>query len=439
MFHNLPQVLQQYGLQADVRVLLLLRKAIDQNLVRTLGDLYIFLKGVITNDPKQFGPFTKAFYAYFLDVNIQRNERLKDAVIRSENFVEWLATQMQKDDLENVKLDELIDRFLNEVHLTQLDAMNLVDGSTAFENDDPNRPDEGQGEGEGRPKEARDYRDIPLEELRRRMEEVARRQKERHQGGNHWIGQGGTSPYGNQGNAPGGIRVAGKGGSKMARQVLENDAFYPVDTKSILKDDNIDAALAALKGIEESSAEQILDVPITIKEGLKQGGIFLPYERENQQQKIQVLLLIDNGGFSMSPYIRSVRKLFSKMKTRFAHDLKTYYFHNTIYGGCYANPARTQFVPLQQLLKLDKNYSLFIIGDADMAPYELDRASLHDWQQLQQRFKRSAWLNPMRERSWSVSTTALWIKEIFEMYTLTPAGIEKAVLEMNRRKRYGKS
>jgi len=438
MFHNFPKVLQQYGLSADVRVLLLLRKAMEQNLVRTLGDLYIFLKGVVTNDPKQFGPFTKAFYAYFLAIDVQRNETLKDAVVRSETFVEWLATKMKKEDLEKVELNELIEQFLNEVHLTQLDAMNLIDGSTAFENDDPTRPDEGQPEGTSRPRKTKDYRDIPLEELRKKMQEVADRQKKRHEGGNHWIGQGGTSPYGNQGNAPGGIRVGGKGGGKMARQVLESDAFYPVDTKSILKDDNIDAALAALKGIEESSAEQVLDIPITIKEGLKQGGIFLPYERENKQQKIQILLLIDNGGFSMSPYIRPVRKLFSKMKTRFAHDLKTYYFHNTIYGGCYTNAERTQFIPLQQLLKLNKNYSLFIIGDADMAPYELDHASLKDWQQLQKRFKRSAWLNPMRERSWYASTTALWIKEIFEMHPLTPAGIEKAVLEMNRRKRYGR-
>jgi len=436
MFTDLPQFFRQYGLSADVRILLLLRKAMYRNLVRTLGDLYLFLRGIITSEPKEFGPFTQAFYAYFLDVKIQPNETLKDAILRSKTFVEWLANALKDGSLEDADLDELIDQFLNEVHLTQLEISKLMDASAIFNADDPNRSDmqnrEGE-EGSQRPKEGLDYRNISLEELRKRMEQVARQQRERHQGGSHWIGQGGTSPYGNQGKAAGGIRKGGKGGGKMARQVLENRNFYPVDTKAILRDDNIDAALAALKGIEETSTDKSLDVPFTIKEGLKQGGIFLPYEKENKQKKIQVLLFIDNGGYSMFPYIKSVKKLFSKMKTRFAHDLKTYYFHNTIYSGLYADEMRTKFISLEKILKIDANYHLFIIGDADMAPYELDRSSLRDWQELHKRFKRSAWLNPMRESTWHYSTTVTWLKEVFPMFTLTPNGIEKAVLEMNRR------
>jgi uncharacterized protein with von Willebrand factor type A (vWA) domain len=137
----------------------------------------------------------------------------------------------------------------------------------------------------------------------------------------------------------------------------------------------------------------------------------------------------------MSPYIKSVKKLFSKMKTRFAHDLKTYYFHNTIYGGVYANSARTKFVPLDQLLKLDRQYNLFIIGDADMAPYELDTHSLREWASLRERFKGTAWLNPMRETYWTSSVTVQWVQQVFSMFTLTPDGIEKAVVQMNRERR----
>ncbi|MEM9886547.1 MAG: hypothetical protein AAF849_11700 [Bacteroidota bacterium] len=436
MFSTLPAHFRKYGLRADVRILLLLQKGVERNLVRTLGDLYVFLKSLVTNEPKEFGPFVMAFYAYFLDVNIQGKESLKDAVLRSETFVEWLAGALKDNLLEEADLDDLINQFLDEVHLTQLDVSQLLDATSSFEADDPKRADSGKQDDTSniRTKDALDYRDIPLDELRKRMEEVARRQRERHQGGDHWLGKSGTSPYGNEGNAAGGIRKGGNGGGKMARQVVENRAFYPIDTKAVLRDDNIDAALAALKGIEESATEQVLDIPITIKEGLKQGGIFLPYEREDKQQKLQVLLLVDNGGFSMSPYVKSVKKLFTKMKTRFAHDLKTYYFHNTIYGGLYANAARTQFVPLQQILKLDKNYSLFVVGDADMAPYELDQDSIREWTALKMRFRRSAWLNPMRERFWRTSTTTTWIQQVFSMFPLTPEGIEKAVLEMNRKR-----
>ena len=128
------------------------------------------------------------------------------------------------------------------------------------------------------------------------MKEVAKQQRGKHSGGDHWIGSGGVSPYGNGGAAAGGIRVGGAGGGKMARAAVNSREFYPVDTKSILKDDNIDAALAALKGIEEGTSEIELDIPKTITEGLKQGGIFLPHEKEKIEQKLQVILLIDNGG-----------------------------------------------------------------------------------------------------------------------------------------------
>ena len=86
----------------------------------------------------------------------------------------------------------------------------------------------------------------------------------------------------------------------------------------------------------------------------------MPYEKENITQKVQVILLIDNGGWSMSPYIRSVTKLFGKMKRRFAHDLKTYYYHNTIYGGAYSDVGRSKFESIDKITRLDKNYSVFV-------------------------------------------------------------------------------
>ncbi|MEM1328533.1 MAG: hypothetical protein AAGI23_21435 [Bacteroidota bacterium] len=435
MFTDLPDTLRQYGLKADVRVLLALQRAMQQNLVRTLGDLYIFLRSVVTNEPKELGPFTQAFYFYFMGVDKKANESLEDAVTRSDTFTEWFANALKRGELEDAKLSELVDQFLKEAHLTQLDISKILDATDDFRNDDPNQPDEGEDDDDRRATEIRDYRNLSLEELQERLRQIAEQQRRAHRGGNRWIGQDGNSPFGNNGAAKGGVRIGGEGGQRNARQILENQAFYPVDTKSILQDNNIDAALSALKGIEEASTESYLDVPLTIKHGLEEGGIFLPYEQERSQQKVRVLLLIDNGGYSMSPYIKSVKKLFSKMKTRFAHDLKTYYFHNTIYGGVYANSARTKFIPLDQLLKLDKQYNLFVIGDADMAPYELDSHSLQEWASLQQRFKGTAWLNPMRESYWATSTTAQWIQQVFSMYTLTPEGIEKAVLQMNRERR----
>jgi uncharacterized protein with von Willebrand factor type A (vWA) domain len=439
LFESLPQHFRSFDLTADVRTLLLLRKSMEKGLVNTLGDFYVVLKGIIVKNPTELGPYASAFYAYFLDIKVSKDESLDNAVRRSDAFNEWLdkLNEEERYDQEN-SMKDFVNKFLDEVHLTTYDIERVIQGEDILRDDDPNMKDENEQTDFAKNPEVNkmaDYSNLSLEELRRRMEQVAKQQKHKHQGGSHWIGQYGNSPYGNGGAAKGGIRVGGAGGGKMARAVIGDPQFYPVDKKGILKDDNMDAALASLKGIEEETAEVILDIEKTINQGLKEGGLFLPYEKEKVSQKMQVLLLIDNGGYSMYPYVQSVRKLFSKMKTRFAHDLKVHYFHNTIYGGVYEDPARRKFISTKKLLLLDKNYSVFIIGDAAMAPYELDASSQEDWKKIKKKFKRIAWMNPMSERSWNYTMTTKWLMQIVPMYTLTPEGIEKAVVKMNKKRK----
>ena len=129
------------------------------------------------------------------------------------------------------------------------------------------------------------------------------------------------------------------------------------------------------------------------------------------------------------------------MKRRFAHDLKTFYFHNTIYGGAYKDSFRlqSQFENLEKICSLDKNYAVFIIGDADMAPYELTRDSMRDWQALKKRFERIIWLNPMDLKYWESSSTVHMLQGVFDMFPLSPYGIEKGVEHMNKKRRFGKA
>jgi len=441
MFQSLPQHFREYKLNADVRTLMLLRRSMEKGLVNTLGDLYLVLKGLVTNSPKDYGPFTTAFYKYFLDIEIKRGEGLDSAIMRSEIFKNWKEKKLL--DLRQVEapdMRELIDQFLNEVHISTYDIKKLLSGEDILNKDNPDQTDSPGADDNtpGRVELGADYSGFTLEELLERMQQVAKQQQRKHRGGDHWIGQFGRSPYGNSGAAKNGIRVGGAGGGKMARKVIGDKNFYPVDTKVALDDNNIDVALSFLKGIEDETAELQLDIPQTIKEGVKQGGLFLPYQKEKIEHKVQVILLIDNGGWSMSPYIRSVTKLFSKMKRRFAHDLKTYYFHNTIYGGAYSDPQRSKFEPMEKILLNDKNYSVFIIGDADMAPYELSDRSMNDWRELEERFSRIAWMNPLDHRYWPGSMTVSILRKVFKMYPLSPYGIELAVQMMNRKKKFGK-
>ena len=52
---------------------------------------------------------------------------------------------------------------------------------------------------------------------RKELEERLKEQKERHDGGNKWVGTGGTSPFGHGGENPAGIRVGGSGGGRSGQ------------------------------------------------------------------------------------------------------------------------------------------------------------------------------------------------------------------------------
>ena len=437
MFESLPHVFRSHEVAADTRTLLLLRQSIDKGLVRTLGDLYAVLKAFVVKSPNMEGPYTKAFYDYFLSIDIQRGEKLSDAVARSKAFKVWKAGLDDTVDeaVDDDKIKSLTNRFLDEVHLTSYDIQQMLDGNEILDKDNPDMEDRQQQnniEGQTRPNRAADYSQTSLQELMKRMERVAEMQRYKHQGGSHWIGTGGVSPYGHSGAAKGGIRVGGKGGGGMARHVVDDPQFYPVDMGGRLNDDNIDAALAALKGVIEATSKATLDVESTIRKGLKRGGLFLPEEKMVTEDKLQVILMIDNGGYSMDPHIMAVTKLFKKMKTRFAHDMETYYFHNTIYNHVATDVRRTDHVPIDKLLAHGPDYSVFIIGDASMAPYELTHASMQNWVRIKQKFKKIAWLNPERPSYWDYSHTIIMLRRLFPMFPLTPKGIAEAVRQMNK-------
>ena len=421
---------------------MLLRKSIHRGLVRTLGDIYNVLKGIIVKDPKMLGPFTRAYYDYFLNIGIEHGDTLNDAILRSETFRAWRDDNLDRfgDDLE---AEDLVNHFLDDVHLTSYDIKEVLDGRMLWDQDSGDLEDEENEDITDREVEERllekmaDYSDLSLEELLQRMKEVMDQQRGKHSGGSHWIGTGGISPYGHGGAAKDGIRVGGSGGGKMARKVLNDRKFFPVDMDAILNDNNVDAALSSLQGIVEESAHEELDVPETIDQGIKRGGLFIPEIKNELDEKIQVILMVDNGGYSMDPYIRVVRTLFRKMKTRFAHDLETYYFHNTIYDRVYSDVSRRKSVRIEKILSKNRDYRIFIVGDASMAAYELNKTSLDTYRNLVEHFPKIVWLNPENKKYWKYTFSIQVIKELIDMYPLSPKGIEDAVRDMNRKQRMG--
>lgn len=435
MLTSLPAHLRSHGLKADVRTLLLLRKAMQKGLIKTLGDIYNVLKGIVVKEPADLGPYTKAYYEYFLHIPLTPGQTLEDAILRSETFSKWKTEFLDEAD-RDITDEELVNTFLDEVHLTSYDIKEVVSGKEIWDKDNPDQEDKDEfDDSEEIPhrklEKMADYSDLSLEELLERMEKVRQQQRTRHGGGSHWIGTGGISPYGHGGAAKNGIRAGGQGGGKMARKVMGDKNYFPIDRDATLNDNNIDAALASIKGVIEESATEKLDVPQTIKSGLKRGGLFIPELTSEKNEELRVMVLIDNGGYSMAPYVRSVQNLFRKMKTRFAHDLEVYYFHNTIYDRVYTDERRTKAIPVENLLSHNKDYRVFFIGDAAMAPYELNSHSIHNLKAISQKFKKCVWLNPEPLKYWPYTYTIQVILNLIPMFPLTPAGIERAVTAMN--------
>jgi uncharacterized protein len=122
-----------------------------------------------------------------------------------------------------------------------------------------------------------------------------------------------------------------------------------------------------------------VNIAATIYQTMKNAGeIEIVFDR-SLKDRLKVILAIDNGGWSMDPYIPVVQTLFDYARAQFK-DLKTYFFHNTIYDApcgrtrsATANPsASTSFARRDPETRL-------IVGDASMAPYELMAAegSIH--------------------------------------------------------------
>lgn len=283
------------------------------------------------------------------------------------------------------------------------------------------------------------------EELRRMFEERLREQTERHDGGNKWIGTGGTSPFGHSGAAREGIRVGGAGGNRSAIHVAGSRRYRDYRDDVTLDVRQMAVALRKLRAFAREGHEQELDVEETIDATAKNAGELEIVLRPPRRSNTRVILMMDVGG-SMDPYAHLVSRLFTAAKkaTHF-RELRTYYFHNCVYGKVYEDATFSRPLRVRDVLAdCGPHYKLIVVGDALMAPYELlaaggslelggdERIEGIVWlMTLEDHFDRSCWLNPEPRKYWGGNTIE-YVANVFEMFPLTLEGLGDAVAHLTK-------
>lgn len=374
-----------------------LQKALSIGLITSLDDFYTAARSILVKSERYFDLYDQVFAHHFKGAELKEPDEFELSQLARAMLEEWLkdpegladALDMDEDSLNKLSPEELLKYFLD------------------------------------------------------RLKE----QKEEHHGGSKWIGTGGTSPVGHSGFHPGGMRVGGVSRNKSAVKVAMDRRYRDYSQEGPLTQAQIGEALKRLRNMVPVGPKDEVNIDETIYQTMKNAGeIEIVFDR-SLRDRLRVILAIDNGGWSMDPYIELVQTLFSYARAQFK-EIRTFFFHNTIYDKIWEDPPRFRKpLSVDDLVRFDKDTRFIILGDASMAPYELmatdgsihleERSLKPSYERLRfiaETFPYSVWLNPRMSAEWPYTRTINMIREIFPMFELTIDGLEKAIVHMMGKK-----
>lgn len=283
--------------------------------------------------------------------------------------------------------------------------------------------------------------------LMKALKERLKEQKERHQGGNKWIGTAGTSPFGAYGYNPEGIRI-GQQGSRHRRavKVWDKREFINLDEDKALAPRNIKVALKHLRNMTRTGALDCFDLAETIACTAKNAGMLDIIMKPSLTNDVKLIVLFDVGG-SMDDHIQLCQDFFTAARNEFMH-LDYFYFHNFVYEALWQDNRRreTGKIPLEAILnRFNEDHKLIIVGDASMSPYEIlypggsvehmnSEPGINTTRRLLAKFPKAVWLNPMHEAYWEHTQSIQIIQNMMQgrMHALTVEGIRRAMLQLSK-------
>ncbi len=321
MFVKFFYTLKEVGIPVSPTAFLTLQKALYNGMVAGLDDFYTCARAILVKSERYFDLYDQVFAHHFEGVPLPEDQGVEIDEIARGLLDEWLKNPKMVADA--LGIDE--------------DKLNKM------------TPDE------------------LIEYFKERLKD----QDGRHDGGGKWIGTGGYSPVGHSGYHPGGMRVGGVSQNKSAVKVANERRYKDYSTAGPLTQANIGEALKRLRNLVPTGPKDQVNVDETIRETMRNAGeIELVFDRA-LKDRLKVILAIDNGGWSMDPHIGIVQTLFDYARAQFK-EIKTCFFHNTIYDYVWEDPARYKKPKkVVEFTRNDPETRLIIVGDASMAPYEL--------------------------------------------------------------------
>ncbi|CAM3325950.1 vWA domain-containing protein [Cupriavidus taiwanensis] len=383
--------LRHAKLPVSVKEYLTMLEALKAQVITpSIDEFYYLSRMTLVKDEKHFDKFDQAFAAYFKGVD---------------SLVDW------KSDIPLDWLQKTLERELSPEEKAKIEAMGGLD------------------------------------KLMERLKQLLEEQKEKHEGGNKWIGTGGTSPFGHGGYNPQGIRIGGPSkGNRTAIKVWEARTYKDYDDQVELGTRNIKVALRRLRRFAREGADTELDLDDTIHSTAANAGLLDIKLRPERHNKVKVLMLMDVGG-SMDDHIKRVEELFSATKTEFKH-LEYYYFHNCLYDYVWKNNRRRHAEKLATwdlLHKYTPDYKIIFVGDATMSPYEIlqpggsveynnAEAGAVWLNRMTEQFPHFVWLNPEPEGLWQYRQSITVINQLMKgrMFPVTLAGLEQAMKVLSK-------
>ncbi len=390
MFTSFFYLLRQVGIPVSPTSFLRLQKALGMGLITSIDDFYTAARSILVKSERYFDLYDQVFAHRFEGAELKEPEEFELTQVAQAMLEEWLkdpkeiadALGIDEESLNKLSPEELLQYFLD------------------------------------------------------RLKE----QTEEHHGGSKWIGTGGTSPVGHSGYHPGGMRVGGVSRNKSAVKVAMDRRYRDYSQEGPLTQAQIGEALKRLRNMVPTGPKDVVNIDETIYQTMKNAGeIEIMFDR-SVKDRLKVILAIDNGGWSMDPYIEIVQTIFNYARSQFK-ELKTFFFHNTIYDNIWEDPPRFKKPhSVNELARRDPETRFVIVGDASMAPYELmatdgsihieERTTRSSYERLRfiaDTFPHSVWLNPKMSAEWPYTRSINAIREIFPMFELTIDGLEKMV------------